>query len=94
MFFRLCIYCAKSASTHRSYLMTNVGNVFLTVLTLLALSVQWMYPDFTSNNRNIFALLQNCIIKLICFILILILVSTSLFHDFKATIFVSKTIIG
>ena len=46
--------------------------------------------DFTSNNRNIFALLQNCIIKLICFILILISVSTSLFHDFKATIFVFK----
>ena len=44
--------------------------------------------DFTSNNRNIFALFQNCIIKLICFILILISVSTSLFHDFKATIFV------
>ena len=52
--------------------------------------VQQMYPDFTSNNRNIFALLQNCIIKLICFILILISVSTSLFHDFKATIFVFK----
>ena len=48
-----------------------------------------MYPDFTSNNRNIFALLQNCIIKLTCFILILISVSTSLFHDFKA-IFVFK----
>ena len=44
-----------------------------------------MYPDFTS---NIFALLQNCIIELICFILIS--VSTSLFHDFKATIFVFK----
>ena len=37
MFFRLCICCSKSASTHRSYLMTNVGNVFLTVLTLFAL---------------------------------------------------------
>ena len=37
-----------------------------------------------------FALLQNCIIKLICFILILISASTSLFHDFKATIFVFK----
>ena len=52
--------------------------------------VQLMYPHFTSNNRNIFALLQNCIIKLICFILILISASTSLFHDFKATIFVFK----
>ena len=51
--------------------------------------VQPMYPDFTSNSRNIFALLQNCI-KLICFILILISVLTSLFHDFKATIFVLK----
>ena len=39
---------------------------------------------------HIFALLQNCIIKLICFILILISVSTSLFHDFKASIFFFK----
>ena len=52
--------------------------------------VQLMCPDFASNNRNIFALLQNCIIKLICFSLILISVSTSLFHDFTATIFVFK----
>ena len=37
MFFRLCICCPKSISTHRSHLMTNVGNVFLTVLTLFAL---------------------------------------------------------
>ena len=37
MFFRLCICCSKSASTHRSNLMTNVGNVFLTVLIRFAL---------------------------------------------------------
>ena len=92
MFFRLCICCSKSASTHRSDLMINVGNgvtCFLRFLRCLRY-VQLMYPDFTSNNRNIFALLQNCIIKLICFIFILISVSTSLFHDFKTTIFVFK----
>ena len=89
MFFRLCICCSKSASTHRSYLMTNVGNMSLMVLTLFALCTADV-SQFTLNNRNIFALLQNCIIKLICFILILISVSTSLFHDFKATIFVFK----